>query len=65
MGGKPPFFTRSVMTQLDFLQEVYTDYCTKHGLEHVSTCEQSGLTPEQWEWIENYNNLWDYVVNQD
>ena len=53
------------MTQLDFLQEVYTDYCTKHGLEHVSTCEQSGLTPEQWEWIENYNNLWDYVVNQD
>ena len=53
------------MTQFDFLQEVYEDYCTKHGLEYVSTCEQSGLTPEQWEWIENYNKLWDYVIDQD
>ena len=53
------------MTKLDFLQEVYTDYCTKHGLEHVSTCEQSGLTAEQWNWIENFDKLWDHAVNQD
>ena len=49
------------MTQLDFLQEVYSDWCDKHGLEHVSTCEQSGLTSKQWIWIERFNELWDYT----
>ena len=47
------------MTRLDWLQEVYKDYCDKHGLDHVSTCEQSGLTPEQWTWIERFNEQWD------
>ena len=47
------------MTELDWLQEVYKDYCSKHGLDHVSTCEQSGLTPEQWTWIERFNEQWD------
>jgi len=47
------------MNELDFLQEVYLDYCDKHGLDHVSTCEQSGLTPKQWKWIDQYNNYWD------
>ena len=52
------------MTHLDFLQEVYKDYCNKHGLEHVSTCEQSCSTPEQWQWIQNFNELWDYAQSQ-
>ena len=52
------------MSELDWLQEVYKDYCSKHGLDHVSTCEQSGLTPEQWEWIENFNQRWDYGQSQ-
>ncbi len=47
------------MTRLDWLQEVYKDYCDKHGLDHVSTCEQSGLTPKQWDWIDVFNDLWD------
>ena len=33
-----------VMNELDFLVEVYVDYCDKHGLDHVSACEQTGLT---------------------
>jgi hypothetical protein len=52
------------MTQLDFLQEVYSDWCNKHGLKHVSTCEQSCSTPEQWQWIQNFNELWDYAQSQ-
>jgi len=47
------------MTRLDFLQKVYSDYCDKHGLDHVSTCEQSGLNPISWEWIDVFNELWD------
>ena len=52
------------MTQLEFLQEVYKDYCNKHGLKHVSTCEQSCSTPEQWQWIQKFNELWDYAQSQ-
>ncbi len=53
------FVKRTSGKTLDFLQEVYVDYCDKHGLDHVSTCEQSGLTTEQWKWIEEFNVLWD------
>lgn len=52
------------MNELDWLQEVYKDYCSKHGLDHVSTCEQSGLTPKQWEWIDQFNNYWDEAQNK-
>ena len=47
------------MNRLEWLVEIYVDYCDKHGLDHVSTCEQSGLTTEQWKWIEEFNVLWD------
>ena len=47
------------MNGLEWLVEVYVDYCDKHGLDHVSTCEQSGLTTDQWKWIEEFNVLWD------
>jgi len=53
------FVKRTGGKTLDFLQEVYKDYCDKHGLDHVSTCEQRGLTTEQWKWIEEFNVLWD------
>jgi len=53
------------MTHLDFLQKVYSDYCDKHGLDHVSTCEQSGLKPEQWDWIDVFNDLWDEAQGRE
>ena len=46
------------MNGLDWLVEVYVDYCDKHGLEHVSACEQDGLTDKQKEWIEHYQDYW-------
>ena len=53
------------MNELDWLQEVYKDYCSKHDLDHVSTCEQSGLTPKQWKWIDRFNNYWDEAQNKN
>ena len=53
------FVKRTGGKTLDFLQGVYKDYCDKHGLDHVSTCEQRGLTTEQWKWIEEFDVLWD------
>lgn len=52
------FVKRTGGKTLDFLQEVYKDYCDKHGLDHVSTCEQTGLTTEQWKWMEEFDVLW-------
>lgn len=52
------FVKRTGGKTLDFLQEVYVDYCDKHGLDHVSTCEQTGLTTEQWKWMEEFDVLW-------
>ena len=46
------------MNGLKWLVEVYVDYCDKHGLDHVSACEQSGLTDKQKEWIEHYQDYW-------
>ena len=46
------------MNGLEWLVEVYVDYCDKHGLDHVSACEQNGLTDKQKEWIEHYQDYW-------
>ena len=46
------------MNGLEWLVEVYVDYCDKHGLDHVSACEQDGLTDKQKEWIEHYQIRW-------
>ena len=46
------------MNELDWLQEVYCDYCDKHGLEHVSACEQDELTDKQKEWIDHFSDYW-------
>ena len=53
------FVKRTSGKTIDFLQVVYSDWCYKHGLAHVSTCEQSGLTTKQWEWLEEFDVLWD------
>jgi len=53
------FVKRTSGKTIDFLQVVYSDWCDKHGLAHVSTCEQSGLTTKQWEWLEEFDVLWD------
>ena len=53
------FVKRTSGKTLDFLQVVYKDWCDKHGLPHVSTCEQGGgLTTEQYWWIEEFDVLW-------
>ena len=49
------------MNRLEWLVEVYVDYCDKHGLDHVSACEQSGLTDKQKEWNEHYQ---DYCIEE-
>ena len=49
------------MNRLEWLVEVYVDYCDKHGLDHVSACEQSGLTDKQKEWNEHYQ---DYLIEE-
>ena len=46
------------MNRLEWLVEVYVNYCDKHGLDHVSACEQDGLTDKQKEWIEHYQDYW-------
>ena len=46
------------MNRLEWLVEIYVDYCDKHGLDHVSACEQDGLTDKQKEWIEYYQIRW-------
>ena len=59
------FVKRTSGKTLDFLQEVYKDYCDKHGLDHVSTCEQSGLTTEQWAWLAEFDVLWEQAQNTE
>ena len=51
------------MNRLEWLVEIYVDYCYKHGLDHVSACEQSGLTDKQKEWNEHYQDYW--IEEQD
>ena len=51
------------MNRLEWLVEVYVDYCDKHGLDHVSACEQSGLTDKQKEWNEHNQDYW--IEEQD
>ena len=48
------------MDAIDFLTEVYEDYCTKHGLPYVSADEQE-YNPKHDAWVKNYIKLWDYA----
>ena len=55
------------MDAIDFLTEVYEDYCTKHRLPYVSADEQD-LTDEALikhdSWLRNFSQLWDYAQHQ-
>ena len=53
------------MDAIDFLTEVYEDYCTKHGLPYVSADEQDeGLNVKHDIWLRNFSQLWDYAQKQ-
>ena len=49
------------MDSVDFLTEVYEDYCTKHHIPFVSADEQdlSELSQAQRDWITFFSYLWD------
>ena len=49
------------MDSVDFLTEVYEDYCTKHSLPYLSADEQdlSELSQAQRDWITFFSYLWD------
>ena len=60
----------SVITnQLDFLSEVLEDFCIKYNFEYMSADDilygSSGdeLTEYQKEWLRNYIEVWDIIVN--
>ena len=59
------FVKRTSSKTLDFLQEVYVDYCDKHGLDHVSACEQRNLTTKQWAWLAEFDVLWEQAQNTE
>ena len=59
------FVKRTSGKTLDFLQEVYVDYCDKHGLDHVSACEQRNLTTKQWAWLAEFDVLWEQAQNTE
>ena len=46
------------MDTLEFLGDVYSDFCSKNNLEHISADEQTNLNPKQSEWIEKFIELW-------
>ena len=61
------------MNNLDYLSEVLQDFCTKYNLpEHSADdllyahqyAEIDCLTEYQKDWLRNYINVWDIIVNQ-
>ena len=50
---------------MNWLIDVYDDYVEKHNLLSVSADEQpyegEGLTPEQANWIDSFNQVWEEV----
>ena len=62
------------MDRLNFLSNVLEDFCTKYNLEFQSAddilyshqyAEIDCLTQYQIDWLQNYINVWDLVVNQE
>jgi hypothetical protein len=60
------------MTKLDFLSDVLEDFCTKYNLEFKSAddilyshqyAEIDCLTQYQINWLQNYIEVWDIIVN--
>ena len=60
----------SVITnQLDLLSDVLEDFCTKYNLEFMSADDilygssDNELTNYQKDWLRNYIEVWDIIVN--
>jgi len=50
-----------IMDKIDFLTDVYEDYCTKHSLPYVSADEQdlTDMDEKHIQWLHNFNAMWD------
>ncbi len=53
------------MDKIDFLTEVYEDYCTKHSLPYVSADDQdtSDMDEKHVNWIHTFIEVWDLAAN--
>ena len=57
------------MNTLDTLSDVLEDFCIKHKLELHSADDilygdyDNNLTPYQKDWLRNYIEIWDTIVN--
>ena len=64
------------MNNLDLLSEVLQDFCTKYnlpeqsaddilyGYDQTSFPHNTNLSEYQRDWLRNYINVWDIIVNQ-
>ena len=57
---KRTFHNPMTYDKIDFLEEVYEDYCTKHKLPFVSADEQDDH-PIHSKWFNKFIELWDYA----
>ena len=58
-----------VDSRLDLLSDVLEDFCTKHNLELMSADDilygdsDGKLSNNQRDWLRNYIEVWDIIVN--
>jgi len=58
-----------ITNQLDLLSDVLEDFCTKYNLEFMSADDilygssDSELSNYQKDWLRNYIEVWDIIVN--
>ena len=61
--------TGVIDSQLDLLSDCLEDFCTKHNLELMSADDilygssDNELTIYQKDWLRNYIEVWDIIVN--
>ena len=58
-----------ITSQLDFLSEVLEDFCNNNNIELMSADDilygssDNELTDYQKDWLKNYIEVWDTIVN--
>ena len=61
--------TTQLQTKLDLLSDVLEDFCIKNGIEFMSADDilygssDDKLTTYQKDWLRNYIEVWDIIVN--
>tara|TARA_B100000965_G_scaffold117196_1_gene96769 strand:- start:24 stop:218 length:195 start_codon:yes stop_codon:yes gene_type:complete len=61
--------TTQLETKLDLLSDVLEDFCIKNGIEFMSADDilygssDDKLTTYQKDWLRNYIEVWDIIVN--